>query len=240
MEHLLNVKEAAEYLNVSEMTIRRWTNDGSLPCYRVGGRRARRFKVSDLTAFLESPPANRPSAPIALGPQGLAAPGGSHITHLSAAENESLEMAASYVHRGLQEGETVCIVAPDDKVNRILNALRHQGETVEKRRASGQLHLSPGAETPEEQTRRLLGLAENNDRGFRVFGDMTWTQDKGWRMADLGRLEAALNHSPMPGRCLFLCQYSLDHFTGREIMMAMETHTHSLYRGQIRETPYRQ
>ena len=59
-------------------------------------------------------------------------------------------------------------------------------------------------------------------------------------MADLGRLEAALNHSPMPGRCLFLCQYSLDHFTGREIMMAMETHTHSLYRGQIKETLYRQ
>lgn len=78
MEHLLNVKEAAEYLNVSEMTIRRWTNDGSLPCYRVGGRRARRFKISDLTVFLESPPASRPSAPIALGPQGLAAPGGSH------------------------------------------------------------------------------------------------------------------------------------------------------------------
>ncbi len=240
MEHLLNVKEAAEYLNVSEMTIRRWTNSGSLACYRVGGRRARRFKISDLTAFLESKPAKRPSTAVALGLQGLAAPGGSHITHLSAAENESLEIAASYAHRGLQDGETVCIVAPDDKVNRILNALRHKGETVEKRRASGRLHLSQGAETPEEQTRRLLDLAENNDKGFRVFGDMTWTKDKGWRMADLERLEEALNRSSLPGGCLFLCQYALDHFTGREIMMAMETHTHGLYRGQIKETLYRQ
>jgi len=240
LEHLLNVREAAEFLNVSEMTIRRWTNNGLLACYRIGGRRVRRFKVSDLTAFLESKPAKRPPAGIALGPRGLAAPGGSHIAHLSPAEDESFEIAASYVHRGLQDGETVCIVASDDRTSRILNALHHKGETVEKRRASGQLNLSQGAETPGRQTRRLLGLAERTDRRVRVFGDMTWTKDKGWRLADLGRLEDALNHSPIPGSCLFLCQYALDRFTGREIMMAMETHTHSLYRGQIRETPYRQ
>ncbi len=239
MEHLLNVKEAAEFLNVSEMTIRRWTNTGLLDCYRVGGRRARRFTISDLTAFLESESAKSPHAGVALGPRGLAAPGGAHITHLSAGENESSEIAVSYISRGLQDGETVCIVASDDKTRGILNALGHKGEMVEKRRASGQLNLSQGAETPEEQTRRLLGLVENNDRGIRVFGDMTWTKDKGWRMADLERLEKALNQSSLPGRCLFLCQYALDHFTGREIMMAMETHTHRLYHGQIKETLYR-
>jgi len=30
LERLLNVREAAEFLNVSEMTVRRWTNEGSL------------------------------------------------------------------------------------------------------------------------------------------------------------------------------------------------------------------
>jgi len=53
LERLLNIKEAAEFLNVSEMTVRRWTDNGSLRCYRVGGRRARRFKPQDLMAYLE-------------------------------------------------------------------------------------------------------------------------------------------------------------------------------------------
>ena len=39
MEHLLNIKDAAEFLNVSEMTIRRWTNLEKLKWYRLGGRR---------------------------------------------------------------------------------------------------------------------------------------------------------------------------------------------------------
>ena len=39
MERLLDIKDAAEFLNVSEMTIRRWTNSGKLKCYRVGGKR---------------------------------------------------------------------------------------------------------------------------------------------------------------------------------------------------------
>jgi excisionase family DNA binding protein len=43
MEKLLNVKQAAELLNVSEMTVRRWTNAGLLACFRIGKKRERRF-----------------------------------------------------------------------------------------------------------------------------------------------------------------------------------------------------
>jgi len=39
MERLLDIKDAAGFLNVSAMTIRRWTNSGKLNCYRVGGKR---------------------------------------------------------------------------------------------------------------------------------------------------------------------------------------------------------
>ena len=35
---LLNIKQAAQYLNVSEISIRRWTDAGKLACLRVGGR----------------------------------------------------------------------------------------------------------------------------------------------------------------------------------------------------------
>src|SRR2546427_1975941 len=50
---LLDIAQAAAFLHVSQMSLRRWTNAGRLPCYRVGGRRERRFRRADLLAFLE-------------------------------------------------------------------------------------------------------------------------------------------------------------------------------------------
>ena len=50
---LLNIKQAAQYLNVSEISIRRWTDAGKLACLRVGGRRERRFEHQELVNFLE-------------------------------------------------------------------------------------------------------------------------------------------------------------------------------------------
>ncbi len=47
------------------MSLRRWTNSGRLPCFRVGGRRERRFRRADLLALLErsGEPARAPPAP---------------------------------------------------------------------------------------------------------------------------------------------------------------------------------
>src|SRR2546423_6864558 len=53
---LLDIKQAAALLQVSEASLRRWTNAGRLACFRVGGRRERRFRRADLMAFLESHP----------------------------------------------------------------------------------------------------------------------------------------------------------------------------------------
>ena len=56
---LLNTKEAARFLRVSEASIRRWTNSGLLPARRLGPRRERRFELSELEHFLGSTPGNR-------------------------------------------------------------------------------------------------------------------------------------------------------------------------------------
>ena len=50
---LLNIKEAAALLKVSEASLRRWTNAGRLACLRLGAKRERRFRRADLMAFLE-------------------------------------------------------------------------------------------------------------------------------------------------------------------------------------------
>src|SRR2546423_12071308 len=62
---LLDIAQAAAFLHVSPMSLRRWTNSGRLSCFRVGGRRERRFRRADLLALLErnGEPARAPPAP---------------------------------------------------------------------------------------------------------------------------------------------------------------------------------
>src|SRR6266849_393653 len=62
-DKLLNTAEAARFLRVSQASVRRWSDSGSLEARRVGRRRERRFREADLTAFLSrgsSSPAPRP------------------------------------------------------------------------------------------------------------------------------------------------------------------------------------
>lgn len=49
---LLTLEEVAGFLRVSVATVRRWTNAGRLPCYRLGGNGERRFSQEQLQAFL--------------------------------------------------------------------------------------------------------------------------------------------------------------------------------------------
>src|SRR5512137_2714687 len=81
MERLLNIKEAAKILNVSEMTVRRWTNAGSLHCYRIGGKHERRFRIQDLQDYLEKGGVQVDAAgQVPMGFEGLSVPDGSHMT----------------------------------------------------------------------------------------------------------------------------------------------------------------
>lgn len=59
MKCLLDIKDAVQFLNVSEMIIRRWTNARRLKCFRIGGKRERRFYIKDLENLLRDSRDNR-------------------------------------------------------------------------------------------------------------------------------------------------------------------------------------
>jgi excisionase family DNA binding protein len=48
----VTLHEASAILNLSKATLRRYTDQGKLPCIRTAGGQ-RRFRLSDLLAFLE-------------------------------------------------------------------------------------------------------------------------------------------------------------------------------------------
>ena len=48
----MSLDEASEYLQVAKVTLRRWTSKGQLRCVRIGSRGDRRFRKSDLDAYI--------------------------------------------------------------------------------------------------------------------------------------------------------------------------------------------
>lgn len=238
MEKLLNIKEAAEFLNVSEMTVRRWTNGGKLRCFRVGGRHERRFRARDLHAYVEGKDAAPGPRTAGLGIMGLTVPDGSHLTHLSLSAQESVEVGASYLQEGLANGETVLLVATDAPAEHILAAVRERGGDVEAYRKRGKLVISRGADKPEDMVSFISRVAVKSRGRFRLFGDMAWTHSAGWSFDALHELENTTNVSMGKGGELYLCQYPLWQCSGSKVMMAIETHDHTLFRGEVRESPF--
>lgn len=52
-EHLLNIREAAEYLNISERQLKESVDKGEMPAYKIGGAFLR-FKQSQLVILKSS------------------------------------------------------------------------------------------------------------------------------------------------------------------------------------------
>jgi transcriptional repressor of dcmA and dcmR len=238
MEKLLNIKEAAEFLNVSEMTIRRWTNGGKLRCFRVGGKRERRFKSQDLHAYIEGRAISPKQRTISLGIKGLTVPDGSHVVHLSLNAQESVDVGASYLLEGLANDETVLLVSPAVSAEHILGAVRDRGGDVAALRQKGKLVLSQGATKAETMANFISQAAVKAKGRFRLFGDMSWTQSAGWSLEALHQLETITNASLGKGGKLYLCQYPLWQSSGRKVVMAIETHEHTLFRGELKESPF--
>ena len=51
-EKLMTVREVANLLNVHQITIRRWEQQGQLKSYRLGAKNSIRFKREDISNFV--------------------------------------------------------------------------------------------------------------------------------------------------------------------------------------------
>lgn len=114
-DELLDIEQAAQFLNVSATSLRRWTNAGRLACLRVGRRRERRFRRADLLAFMEHQPAEgQAGAPRSSPPHaahavidGIGYTLGAHICGLFASELGRIKQVIGFLEDGLRPG-TVC------------------------------------------------------------------------------------------------------------------------------------
>lgn len=136
---LLDIREAAALLRVSETSLRRWTNAGRLPCLRVGGRRERRFRRGDLLAFL--------SGEIATGESSSR----SHFWGLYTSDLSRARDAAGFLVAGLQPRALCLFVAAPDVQHAVIAVLERDRPGIGNDLRAGRLTFAEYRDTAPAQ-----------------------------------------------------------------------------------------
>ena len=231
---LLNIKEAAALLKVSEASLRRWTNAGRLSCLRLGARRERRFRREDLMAFMEERDAeparavagNRPTEVVL---EGIAIEYGNHICTLYENDLGRLKWSVPFIHDGLRNGDGCFLIATRDVRDEILGHIEAVWDGVPDAIDDGQLVLSDGIPDGEAMCRfveRTLVMATGaGRRAFRLLGDMSWCLALGMTYDDLLAYEVRYNHDIARRFPLVsVCQYDVREFSGPAVLNALKCH----------------
>ena len=223
-----------EFLNVSETSLRRWTNAGRLACLRVGRRRERRFRRADLLAFTEDQPAEGhghvppSSSPAHTVIDGVAYALGVHLCALFASEAGQTRQAIGFLEDGLRRG-TVCFYISTPKSRRdVLAHLEKSRPSLRADIAAGRLVLAEYIGSPAGQLeywdtrmRAALGAGANS---FRVVGDLRGFgpegSDEGLSEYEAGYEELIAKRFPV----VTLCQYDVRHFSGVTILNTLRIH----------------
>lgn len=115
---LLDIQQAAKFLNVSETSLRRWTNDGRLTCLRLGKKKVRRFRHEDLLAFMLEQKAELSPSRDQNGGRGLQAQGAlslqAHLCSLYRNDDGETRLANDFIDAGLEEGCVCFLIVPPD------------------------------------------------------------------------------------------------------------------------------
>lgn len=231
---LLNIKEAAAVLKVSEASLRRWTNAGRLACMRLGARRERRFRREDLMSFMEDRDGapvkvladNRPAEVLL---EGIAIEYGNHICTLYENDLGRLKWSVPFIHDGLRNGDGCFLIATKAVRDEILDHVGKVWGGVPRAIDEGQLVVSDGIADGEAMCHfiehSLVMASGAGIRSFRLLGDMTWCLQLGMSFDELLAYEMRYNHEighrfPL----VSVCQYDVREFSGPAVLNALKCH----------------
>ncbi len=216
-DDLLDINQAAQFLNVSETSLRRWTNAGRLACVRVGRKRERRFRRADLLAFVEDQPAGAPAV--------------THLCGLYASELTRAKLAADFLADGFQPGCVNYLAAAPDARDQIMADLERRRPSLSAEVEAGRLVLFeyPASGHPQDYLDRWDGLfsaaRRAGARALRAVGDVSG--GPALRMArndvvEYERLYGVLAHRFLGGPTL--CLYDVRHASGLDVLDVLQCH----------------
>jgi len=224
---LLDIKQAAALLQVSEASLRRWTNAGRLACFRVGGRRERRFRRADLMAFLES-------HPFEAGAAGQERPlpdrASGHLCGLYVSDLARTRQAAGFLADGIPAADVSFLVAEPEVRERVLARLERQRPSLKDEIEAGRLVLSEYAVSAAAQLEfwntRFGAATRAGAHSLRVVGDVS-----GGRLARQSSFEEVLEYETEYDRSVSrrfpvdtLCLHDARALSGVETARLLEVH----------------
>jgi excisionase family DNA binding protein len=225
LNDLLDIAQAAAFLNVSETSLRRWTNSGQLRCLRVGRRRERRFRREDLIAFLEDQPgdvgarAAKPNLTVTLG---------AHLCGLYSSDLGRVRLAVAFLLEGLNERSVCFLVASPRTRATILGALQKKRPSlrndIEAKRLMPSTHHATGRAQLRYFREWMDRWASEGVASFRVFGDM-WAMRSKVSARALVEFESAFDREiAQTYPVVTMCSYDARKFAGVEVLDALKGH----------------
>jgi len=230
-----STQRAAKYLDVSEASVRRWSDAGLLHVKRSGRRQTRRFAEADLRAFAEKghPRARqtkrgRPAEIVTVG--NLSIPIHGHLPIFFETDEGRLRLSVPFLRDGLRAGQPCFLYAFDASRKAYLTALqRDKSIDVDAALRDGPLVLLPKINT---SSRGFLGrweqvLLEAMTRGpelIRIVGDMATVRQMLESDQDMVDFEASFNVVAKRFPLVALCQYDVRRFDGMTIFRGIKAH----------------
>jgi len=234
---LLNIAQAAHFLNVSAVSLRRWTRSGELACLRVGPKNERRFRQKDLQAYLQksatpevSTHTHTPASRVThVDIEGIAVDHGSHICSVYKSDLGRVKLAIPFLSGGLSHGEQCVLVAGEQTTRHILATLETTCSNLSDKIAKGQLAVRKGTNSAAEMyayfENALIEGTRASGKSMRILGDMAWALDCGLGIDELIDFELRFNQflaHQFP--LVSLCQYDARRFSGVAILDALKCH----------------
>jgi excisionase family DNA binding protein len=234
-DELLNIKQAAEFLKVSETSLRRWTNSGRLACLRVGRKRERRFRRADLLAFLEEQPKEPGPHP---GPaESLAAPQSersdealadrAHLCGLYATDDGRAMQAAAFLAEGLRSGSTCFVMATPSVRADILAHLARSHRDLRAAVAERLMEITEYAGSSRAQIQefeaRYRAALDAGARSLRMVADV-WVVAEWLTRKELIDYEARYETMSQRYPIVTLCLYDVRRFGGMDMVAALRGH----------------
>lgn len=215
-DDLLDIKQAAQFLNVSETSLRRWTNAGRLACLRVGQKRERRFRREDLLAFAEKQPAGAP--PVA------------HLCGLYATDESRAKLAAAFLADGLQPGHVSYLAATPDARDQIVADLERRRPSLTSDIEAGRLVLLSYPDVGEARGYHdhwdgMFSAARRaGARSLRTVGDVSGGPALRLARDEVVEYERLYSELAQRFRVATLCLYDVRHASGLDVLDVLQCH----------------
>ncbi len=215
---LLNTAEAAQFLRVSQASVRRWFDAGLLPGHRIGRRRERRFSESDLLAFMDRSPSKK-AGPQTVSVGGVSAEVPVHLATLISSDEGGLRVTGPFLAEGVRLGQPCFLVGSKESVRRYRDATG-AGAGIEP------VHFGGGAATDAiAQWERLFSHAvAKGPTVIRVVGEMA--DERAMFASDevMFRYEESFELMCRRYPVAVICQYDARKFDGVSLLRALKVH----------------